>query len=59
MVFFLLKRMVTEKMCDTNQNMTKLSMIIKGFHCNEVEVHPQLSRIGHLWMVHLERHEIP
>jgi len=30
---FLLKWMVTKKMCDTNKNVTKMSMIIKGVCC--------------------------
>jgi hypothetical protein len=48
-----------KRLCDTNKNVTKLDVIIKEFYYNIVEVHPQLSHNGHLWMVHLERHEIP
>jgi hypothetical protein len=28
---FLLKQIITKKMCDTNKNVTKMGVIIKGF----------------------------
>jgi hypothetical protein len=30
---FLLKWMVTKKLCDTNKNVTKMGVIIKGVYC--------------------------